>query len=255
MAGNIPMVGFHDLLSVLCTGHNAMVKLSQNDEVLMKFVVAKLNEINPKLGERIHIAERIQKPDAVIATGSNNTARYFEYYFRDIPRIIRKNRTSIAVLSGKETDEQLGLLADDIFQYFGLGCRNVTKLLIPQEFDITRILDNLIKYQNLIDHNKYANNYTYHKAIFLMNLTEHLDTGYVLAKEDEKLHSPLGCIFYERYNTLDDVEHQLSELEEEIQVVVSDIDQLSAQPFGSTQATQLTDYADGVNTLNYLTLI
>jgi hypothetical protein len=254
-AGNIPMVGFHDLLSVLCTGHKARVKLSQNDEVLMKFVIDKIAEIDAELGGRIEVAERIVRPDAVIATGSNNTARYFEYYYRDIPHVIRKNRTSVAVLSGKESDEELDRLADDVFQYFGLGCRNVTKLLIPAEFDITRVLDHMVAYENIIDHNKYANNYTYHKAIYLMNLTEHLDTGYILVKEDENLHSPLGCIYYERYTDLDHVKSTLSGLNDEIQVVVSSMNGIESQPFGTTQATRLDDYADGVNTLNYLTVL
>lgn len=252
MAGNIPLVGLHDLLCVLAMGHRAQVKLSQNDEVLMKACIEKLKHFEPALEEQIQVVERISKPDAMIATGSNNTARYFDYYFSQIPRIVRKNRTSIAILDGDETEADLRALADDIFQYFGLGCRNVTKLLIPEDYDLKMLLDATSDYAYVIDHNKFANNYTYHKAIFLMNLTEHLDTGYLLVKEDEKLHSPLACLFYERYNNGSDLSQWVDSRKDEIQVVVSNMEGLNAIPFGSTQRTTLTDYADGVNTLDFL---
>jgi hypothetical protein len=252
MAGNVPLVGFHDLLCVLATGNKAKIKLSQNDEVLMKYCVALLIEAEPGLENFIQIAERVIKPDALIATGSNNSSRYFEYYFRDIPCIIRKNRTSVAVLDGSESKEKMELLADDIFQYFGLGCRNVTKLLVPRDYDLIPLLDATQKYSDVGNHHKYANNNTYHRAIFLMNLTKHLDTGYLLVKEDEKLHTPLSCIFYQRFDSDNEVNNWLSDHIDEIQVVVSDQSEPNHIPFGTTQHTKLSDYADGVNTLNFL---
>ena len=178
---------------------------------------------------------------------------YFEYYFRDIPSIVRKNRTSVAVIDGNETQEALERLADDIFQYFGLGCRNVTKLLVPERYDLVPLLDATAKYADLANHNKYANNTTYHRAIFLMNQTKHLDTGYLLVKEDEKLHPPLSCIFYQRYKNESDLKTWLAEHKDEIQVVVSNSNDVNHIPFGASQIPSLSDYADGVNTLNFLT--
>ncbi|MFT7591351.1 MAG: hypothetical protein ACI9UJ_001274 [bacterium] len=252
MAGNIPLVGFHDLLCVICTGHKAKIKLSDKDEVLMKYCLKVLNEANPTVSESYEIAERVIKPDALIATGSNNSARYFDYYFRDMPSIIRKNRTSIAVITGKETKEELTLLADDIFQYFGLGCRNVTKLFIPKEYDLIPLLDATAGYEDLANHNKYANNTTYHRAIFLMNLTKHLDTGYLLVKEDENLHAPLSCLFYQHYETKKQLDDWLLEHKDGIQTIVSHTNKPGHIPFGSTQTPGLSDYADGVNTLGFL---
>ncbi|MEZ4843863.1 MAG: acyl-CoA reductase [Bacteroidia bacterium] len=253
MAGNIPLVGLHDLLCVLAAGHKAKVKLSSNDEAMMKFVIRKLAEINPKFGKFIVVAEQLKNIDAVIATGSNNTARHFSYYFRNIPALIRHNRTSVAVLTGSETSQDLKNLANDIFRYFGLGCRSVTKLFVPDKYDITQFLRETEGYSDLINHNKYANNYTYHKAIFLMNSTRHLDTGYLLVKEDEHLHSPLACIFYQRYIMLDEVKNMLKTQEQDIQVVVSNHKEIDSIPFGTSQLTSLTDYADGVDTLQFLT--
>ena len=255
MAGNIPMVGFHDLLCVLVTGHKAKIKLSHNDEVLMKYCVEVLVEAYPELTAHIEITERVVKPEALIATGSNNSARYFEYYFRDIPSIIRKNRTSVAVITGKESKEELELLSDDIFQYFGLGCRNVTKLLVPEGYDLIPLLDATAKYADLANHNKYANNTTYHRAIFLMNLTKHLDTGYLLVKEDEKLHPPLSCIFYQYYKDESDLNNWLLSHKDEIQVIVSQLNDSNHVPFGSSQQPKLEEYADGVDTLHFLTSV
>jgi len=226
--------------------------LSDKDEVLMKYCIHVLKEANPALESYIEITDRVVKRDAIIATGSNNSARYFEYYFKDIPHIIRKNRTSVAVLTGDETQEELKLLADDIFMYFGLGCRNVTKLYVPQSYDMVPLLDATEAYAHVANHNKYANNTTYHRAIFLMNLTKHLDTGYLLVKEDEKLHPPLSCVFYQRYNTIEEVNHWLLEAKDEIQVVVSHLDAKNHLPFGQAQSPGLADYADGVNTLDFL---
>lgn len=253
MAGNIPLVGFHDLLSVLLTGHHAVIKLSHNDEVLMKYCVEQLISHYPALSSYITVTERVTNADAIIATGSNNSARYFEYYFRDIPSIIRKNRTSVAVLTGNETEEELTLLADDIFQFFGLGCRNVTKLLVPKDYDLVPLLDATSKYAHVANHNKYANNTTYHRAIFLMNLTKHLDTGYLLVKEDEKLHPPLSCIFYKQFDDHESINDWLLGHKDEIQVIVSHLNEPGHTGFGQSQRPSLTDYADGVNTIDFLT--
>jgi hypothetical protein len=252
MAGNIPLVGFHDLLSVIATGHRAVIKLAQKDEELIKYCLNVLESIAPSFSEHYEIRDRIVKPEALIATGSNNSARYFEYYFKDIPCIIRKNRTSVAILNGNESTEDLTLLADDIFQYFGLGCRNVTKLLVPVNYDLIPLLDATAGYNDIANHHKYANNTTYHRAIFLMNLTKHLDTGYLLVKEDEKLHAPLSCLFYEYYSDEKTLNDWLIEHNEEIQVIVSNKLDSNHQAFGSTQQPMLTDYADGVNTLQFL---
>ncbi len=254
MAGNIPLVGLHDLLCVLVAGHKTVVKLAQNDEVLMKYCINQLITIEPALKDSIEITERVVKPDAIIATGSNNSARYFDYYFRDIPNIIRKNRTSVAVITGEETKKELELLSNDIFQYFGLGCRNVTKLLVPKDYDLVPLLDATAKWSDVQYHNKYANNTTYHRAIFLMNLTPHLDTGYLLVKEDEKLHSPLSCVFYQRFENENDILTYLKVHKDEIQVIVSSSPKFG-QAFGTTQATTLTDYADGVDTLAFLSTL
>lgn len=255
MAGNVPLVGLHDLLSVVGSGHKAKVKLSQNDTALMQYCIDFLKQTTPHLENHIEVAKRLIKPDAIIATGSNNTARYFEYYYKDIPRIIRKNRTSVAVLTGHESTEELVRLTDDIFQYFGLGCRNVTKLLIPSDYDLVPLLDCTEKYKHIADHHKFANNHTYHRALFLMNQTKHLDTGFLLVKEDEKLHSPLSCLFYSYYENESEAKAWIEQHSEEIQVVVSHLDGIDAAPFGSTQHTTLLDYADGVNTLDFLSKV
>ncbi len=253
MAGNIPMVGFHDLLSVLCSGNRALVKLSDKDEVLMKYCINTLISYKPELKDYIEITERVAKPDGLIATGSNNSARYFEYYFKEIPHIIRKNRTSVAIVTGNETVEELNALADDIFQYFGLGCRNVTKLYVPADYDLVPLLDATSHHAEVANHNKYANNTTYHRAIFLMNLTKHLDTGYLLVKEDEKLHPPLSCLFYQRYSDEKELNEWLTASNQEIQAIVSHLDSPNHIPFGKAQTPGLSDYADGVNTLKFLT--
>ncbi len=205
MAGNIPMVGLHDMLCTLLAGHHAVLKLSSDDEELMKAVINKLTELYPPLAERIHIAERLNGLDAVIATGSNNTSRYFDYYFRDIPHIIRKNRNSIAVLTGSESDEELLKLGEDIFRYFGLGCRNVTALLMPKGMTIPAFYEAIQPLWEVVNHNKYANNYNYHKAILLLNMSPHLDNGFLLTREDSQIYSPTGILNYQFYENPDEL--------------------------------------------------
>ena len=254
MAGNIPLVGLHDLLSVLVCGHKAIVKLSSDDTVLMKWVIEKIINIAPEWADKIEITdERLPKNfDAVIATGSNNTNRYFEYYFKTKPSLLRKARTSVAVLTGNETPEDLHKLGEDIFTYFGLGCRNVSKIYVPEGYDIAHFYEGIADFYEHINHNKYANNYTYHKAILLMNLTIHFDNNFLLLKEDTNIASPLGVMFYEQYTNLDELSKTLENNKDQIQCVVSKIAINNSVPLGKAQQPELTDYADGVDTVKFL---
>jgi hypothetical protein len=245
MAGNIPLVGFHDLLCVLISGHRLAAKLSSQDSVLMRYVVEQLVKIEPRFREQMSFVERMNDAGAVIATGSDNTARYFEYYFRNIPHIIRKNRSSCAVLSGDETDEQLIALGKDVFSYFGLGCRNVSKLFVPEGYHFTRLLSLWQRYEDVFNHHKYVNNYDYNKSILLVNRTPHLDNGFVLLTEGEALVSPISVV-YSEYGRPDPNS-------EKIQCIVGSGN--SYVPFGKTQEPELTDYADRVDTLKFLTAL
>lgn len=249
MAGNIPMVGFHDLLAVCLSGHNAKVKTSSKDEILMKWIVNFLQETDTDLKSAIELVDKLQNAEAVIATGSNNTARYFEFYFKNIPHIIRKNRTSIALLDGSETVEDLKNLAEDIFRYFGLGCRNVTKLYLPKGFELNRLFEAFYDWNPIINHVKYCNNYDYHRAIFLMEQKEFLDNNFVMLKESEDLHSPIGVIHYSFYEDVNAVKVELLEQEEKIQCMVGK--DLPVK-FGMTQKPGLNDYADGIDTMEFL---
>ena len=251
MAGNIPMVGFHDLLCVLLSGNKAVVKLSSDDTYAMQYLINVLVD-NLEDSDRISVVERLEKLDGVIATGSNNSHKYFEHYFKDIPSILRKNRTSMAVLDGSENSEDLALLADDVFKYFGLGCRNVSFLMLPKTMDITIVLDAFMKYEFLKDHNKFANNYTYHRALLLMNTEQHLDTGFCLPKERKELNAPLACIHYSFYSDVSDVSDFISEHSEDIQCIVGNYSNEQNIPFGKAQKPELEDFADNVNTMTFL---
>lgn len=252
MAGNIPLVGFHDLLCVLITGNKALVKPSSDDMELMKWMIAEIIRINPAFESFIQLAEdrKLDNFHGVIATGSNNSNRYFEYYFKNYPNLLRKNRNSLAVLTGNETEEDLIALADDVFLYFGLGCRNVSKLLLPHGYNLEPLFLAFEKYKDIINHNKYANNYTYHKAIFLMNLTPHLDNGFVILKQDDGLASPLGVILFSFYENKEEVAAYLEQHKEAIQCAVGQ--QAGFLPFGSSQQPGLADYADGVDTIKFI---
>lgn len=253
MAGNLPLVGFHDLLSVLISGNKALVKLSKDDSQLMPFIIDTLLEIEPQFKGFIEIIERLEKPDAVIATGSNNTARYFEAYFGGHPNIIRKNRNSVAVLSGSESAEELKLLADDLFMYFGMGCRNVTKLYLPKEFNLNRIFEAIYHYHDIGNHNKYGNNYDYYRAIYLLNQEPFLENNFAILKEHKAIGSPVGVIHYEFYEDLNLVKKELEDQQEKIQCIVSsDNVSVHSVAFGQTQKPALDDYADGVDTLEFL---
>lgn len=252
-AGNLPLVGIHDMLCVLITGHHYIGKLSGKDRDLLKALTTILTNINTGFTGKIEFTEELMKGfDAIIATGSNNTGRYFDYYFGKYPNIIRKNRNSIAVLTGKESKKDLQLLADDIFQYFGLGCRNVSMLYLPEEYDIPQLIDNFAGYSFVINHHKYANNYDYNKAVYLVNRVPHYDSGYVLLIENAKLASPLGVIHYQYYHDLNKLMNSLQAAASEIQCVVGSAEINDAVPFGKTQMPELWDYADGVDTIRFL---
>jgi hypothetical protein len=255
MAGNIPLVGLHDVISTVLSNHIPVIKLSSKDKYMIPFLLKKWKEFSENEVE-YEFVERLENFDAVIATGSNNTARYLEYYFKNYLHIIRKNRTSIAVLKGDETPEELQLLAKDIFQYFGLGCRNVTRLLIPQDFLIDRLFENFLDYQDIINHNKYANNYEYNRAVYLLNQEKFWDNNFVMLKEDDKLFSPLSVINFSRYSSLDEVKNFISENEENIQCVVAkDELGLDSVKLGDGQNPGLDTYADNVDTMKFLSLI
>jgi len=247
MAGNIPLVGFHDLLSTLIAGHTAVVKLSSKDTVLMKYVIDSLIEINPAFQDLIIEQEQLKNCDAYIATGSNNTGRYFEQYFGKYPHIIRKNKTSIAILDGHETKAELDLLADDMLLYFGMGCRNVTQIWVPEGYDFIPLLEAMKKYNYLGDEHKYKHNYDYQLALLMMNRQFYMDTGGILLSENPSPFAALSQIHYQFYTpgklpTIDS---------SEIQCIVGQ----NGIALGGPQKPNLSDYADGVDTLEFLSTI
>lgn len=253
MAGNIPGVGFHDLMVVLMSGHRACVKLSSADEVVMQWIIKTLIEIEPRIDNLIEIEEMLKSKDAYIATGSDNSSRYFSYYFGQYPSVIRRNRTSVAVLSGSETTQDLQNLGKDIFQYFGLGCRNVSKIFIKSKDQLQHLLDSLEIYSGVAIHHKYVNNYDYNKSILLVNREEHLDNGFLLVRESQEMVSPISVLFYEIYSDLEQLHVRLDEIKDQIQCIVSNLDGLAAcTPFGGAQQPEVWDYADGVDTMRFL---
>ncbi|TDO72847.1 acyl-CoA reductase LuxC [Flavobacterium chryseum] len=253
LAGNIPLVGFHDFLSVLITGNKALIKTSSNDQHLLPFLAKYLIFVDESLKDKITFVEgKLENFDTVIATGSNNTARYFEYYFKEKPSIIRKNRNSVAVLNGNETVEDLQALGEDIFRYFGLGCRNVSKLFVPKGYSFVAFFEAIFKYQDVIHYEKYANNYDYNKAVFLMSNFKLLDNGFLTLKEDPSYASPISSVFYEFYENIEDLKTRLEADAEQIQCIVSNDLIQNSIPFGQTQNPQLWDYADNVDTITFL---
>ena len=256
LAGNIPLVGFHDFLSVLISGHDVLVKTSSSDQHLLKFLAKYLIAIQPVLNSKITFVEgKLEDFDAVIATGSNNTARYFEYYFKDKPSIIRKNRNSIAVLNGTETHEELVGLGEDIFRYFGLGCRNVSKLFVPKDYNFEAFFKAMFEYREVIQYEKYANNYDYNKAVFLMSNFQLLDNEFLTIKEDTSYSSPISSVFYEFYENLEEIKSRLSNDADQIQCIVSKDLIENSIIFGQTQQPKLWDYADNLDTLAFLSKI
>lgn len=247
MAGNIPLVGFHDFLCVFVSGHKQVCKLSSKDDVLLKHLVTKMTEWNPAVAERVQFNSMLKDCNAYIATGSDNSARYFDYYFGRYPSIIRKNRTSVAILTGNETEAELSLLADDVMQYFGLGCRNITKLYVPTGYDFVPLLNALRKYSWMFDHHKYRNNYDYQLAIYLMNNIYYMTNDCIVLIENEQVFSPIGTLHYSFYRQQADVLNNLRG-NEQVQAIVGN----NHLPFGQAQQPGLMDYADGVDVMAFL---
>lgn len=253
MAGNIPLVGLHDLLTVLISGNSAHIKYSSQDSTLMRAVVQKLISLNPGFQERVVVVDRMNDIDAIIATGSDNSARYFKHYFSKYPHIIRQNRVSVGIINGEETEEQLARIGQDAFQYFGLGCRNVSKVYVPKGFDLPKLIKSLESFEPVLDHHKYQNNYDYNKSIYLVNGEAHLDSGFFLMRESEELVSPISVIYYETYDSQAALDLKLSANREKIQCIVSKSAWYEGSlDFGDAQTPELWDYADGVDTLEFL---
>ncbi|MFV0541577.1 MAG: acyl-CoA reductase [Aestuariibaculum sp.] len=253
MAGNIPLVGFHDFLSVLISGHQILVKQSGNDKHLLPFLSRYIEYIEPQFkGHIVFTTDKLEHFDAVIATGSNNTARYFEYYFKNKPAIIRKNRNSIAVLTGNETKTDIENLSEDVFRYYGLGCRNVSKLFVPKDYNFNVFFEGMYNWHSIIEKDKYANNYDYNKAVYLMSEFDILENGFLMIKEDLSYASPIATIFYEYYDNPDLLKQKLNAENKQIQCIVSNGFTENEITFGQTQKPQLWDYADSVDSIEFL---
>ncbi len=248
MAGNIPLVGFHDFLCVFISGHKAIMKAAAKDEVLIKHLVQKLKEWNSEINELVVFQEMLRDCDAYIATGSNNSARYFEYYFGKYAHIIRRNRTSVAVLDGSETSAELDQLADDVHLYFGMGCRNVTKIFVPKEYDFVPMLSAFKKYDYFKDHHKYKNNYDYYLALHILNGKFYMTNASIILVENPSIFSPISQLNYEFYAHKNAVEEALRSLDD-LQGAVGH----GYIPFGKVQLPSLSDYADGIDTMKFLT--
>ena len=249
MAGNIPLVGFHDFASVVLSGNIAVCKFSSEDNTLLPALLEVMVKWNPDFASRFVLTSgKMGEVDAIIATGSNNSVLHFEQYFGHLPHVFRKNRVSVAVLDGSETEEQLELLGHDIFNYFGLGCRNVSHLLIPEDFLIDRFFEGVFAHKDIVYNKKYGNNYDYNKAIFLMNKHALLDNNFVLLKETEDLHSPLAMVYYHRYKNQEEVQAYLDAHQEDLQAVVGN----QFIPFGQAQRPSWDDYADNLDTMAWL---
>ncbi|HTE34780.1 MAG TPA: acyl-CoA reductase [Chryseolinea sp.] len=253
MAGNIPLVGFHDFLTILISGHNILIKRSSKDEVLLNQIVEMLIAVEPRFKTRIEYGEQLKGFDAIIATGSDNTARYFEYYFSKYPHIIRKNRTSVAVLDGSESDDQLAALGVDIFSYFGLGCRNISKVYLPDGYTPGKMLSRFDAFKEIIHHHKYCNNYDYQKSILLVTQSPFLDNGFVMLQENKNLFSPLAVVYYEFYEDDGNLAMALESYRNKIQCVVSN--RKGDLNFGQAQFPGLGDYADQIDTLKFVTTL
>lgn len=249
MAGNIPMVGFHDFLSVLITGNKLLAKTSSKDSELIVISGEILSSIRSDFSNMIEFtSDKLGNFDAVIATGSDNSSRYFEYYFSKYPNIIRHNRTSVAILTGLESEDELLNLGKDVFLYYGLGCRNVSKLFLPRGYDLSLLSSVWEPFSGVIKHNKYANNYDFNKAVFLVNKDDFYDSGYILFKEDNRLSSPVAVLYYELYDTLSSVYETINQSIDKIQCIVDNKSIL----FGKSQTPKLWDYADGIDTIEFL---
>ncbi|MBU1373221.1 MAG: acyl-CoA reductase [Bacteroidetes bacterium] len=255
LAGNLPLVGFHDIISVLMSGNIALIKLSSQDDILIPAILKKLIAIEPEFENQIQYVERLENFDAVIATGSNNSSRYFDYYFSKVPNIIRKNRNSVAVLSGEESSEELKRLGSDIFDYYGLGCRNISKMFVPKGYVFNHFFESIEEFSPILNHHKYQNNYDYNKSIYLVNRVEHLDNGFLLIAPSENLSSPLSVVYQEAYDDLESLKEKINTQADQIQVVSTQMDLHLNTPsvkLGDSQNPKLWDYADSVDTMEFL---
>ena len=253
MAGNIPAVGFHDLLCSLLLNFDCIVKLSSEDKLLIPFIVKFLESRNEKLKNKVTFeSEKLKDFDGVIATGNNNSHRYFDYYFSKYPNLLRKTRHSIAVLDGKESDNDLSDLSNDIFNYFGLGCRSVSKVFIPYGYDLDLLFNAFFRHKEVVNHNKYVNNFDYNKAVYLMSKEKFIENGFIILKEESKLGSPIGCLFYEFYNDKKEITKLINNNSDSIQCVVSNINFNTNIKFGQTQCPNISDYADNNDTIKFL---
>lgn len=253
MAGNIPLVGFHDFLVVLISGHEIIAKQSSSDSYFLPLIAKYLEYVAPEFKGLISFTdEKLNNFDAVIATGSNNTARYFDYYFGKYPSVIRRNRNSAAVLTGNESQEDLSNLGEDIFRYFGLGCRSVSKIFVPRDYDFDHFFTAIYDHKSVLNYDKYINNYDYNKAVYLMSEYKLFENGFLMLKEDKSYASPIATLFFEYYDDQLALEKKLQDDKESIQCLVGKSDQLNMVPFGQTQNPQLWDYADDVDTLAFL---
>lgn len=259
-AGNIPLVGLHDMLTVLICGHSYVAKNATGDSILLPFIADLLNQLEPAFREKIHFVQKLENMDAVIATGNNNSARYFEYYFKKYPHIIRMNRNGVAVLTGDETTDQLRLLGQDIFSYFGLGCRNVSKLYVPRGYNFDKFFESIYEYNDVMMHSKYMNNFDYHNSVFLLKRIPFLQNGFLIIREEAHIASPVSVVHYEFYDDKVQLSQHLQEQLEHIQCIVAPNDYFKdenslkkiAVTFGQTQSPALWDYADGVDTVKFL---
>ncbi|MFW5700307.1 MAG: acyl-CoA reductase [Cyclobacteriaceae bacterium] len=252
MAGNIPLVGFHDFISVLISGHILKAKLSSQDEVLFRYIANLLIEEEPAFANRLMFADQLKDIEAVIATGSDNSARYFEFYFGKYPHIIRKNRTSVAILTGTETESDYQKLGEDIFRYFGLGCRNVAKLFVPDSFVPASFIDQLKSWQGVVENHKYANNYDYNRSIYLLKQVPFWEGGYFLMLENSDLFSPLAVVYFEKYTHIEQVKETIARQQDKIQCVVGKADYPGIIYFGEAQRPGWSDYADNIDTIQFL---
>ncbi len=253
MAGNIPLVGFHDFLSVLISGFCISIKQASSDQHFLPLIAKYLEKIEPEFEGKIHFSKnKLSNFDAVIATGSNNTARYFDYYFGKYPNIIRQNRNSVAILTGKESNSELEALGEDVFRYFGLGCRSVAKIFVPKNYDFDQLFKAIFPFNEIINYKKYENNYDYNKAVYLMSQFKLIENGFLILKEDSSYASPIASLFYEYYDDLNGLQLKLQIEKEQIQCVVGNLEMDGIIKFGQTQSPQLRDYADGIDTLEFL---
>ncbi len=254
LAGNIPLVGFHDVVAVFLTGHFSKIKISDKDQFVLPHLIEVMTAKDNRMKDRVTFVERLKDFDGVIATGSNNTARYFEAYFGKYPNIIRKNRTAVGVLDGKETADEIFELGKDIFNYFGLGCRNVSKIFVPKDYNFDLFMETTHKFNDLANHNKYKNNFDYNFTLYILNQRYHLNNGCILLVEDKSLHSRIASLHYEFYDNKLDLQKRLTEDQNEIQCVVSNskFEDVSNFNFGQAQKPGLMDYADGVDSIEFL---